>query len=648
MGNSVKLYSNGTAVINQEYVMDGKPIEVSIPVNKQDLDEVVASITVYGNVEVPEPPSYTPINANPTRLEFDINNVTKSLATKLAGAKVEVGAGNSSIKGKLMGIQTYQQETNGSVFDRFRVVVLTDQGVRAFEDKEVSYISFTESTIQLELEKALQKKYESIKPDSSFVSIKIVPQQGAELAMVSYAVPCAAWKIRYQLRTVNGKVEIEGQAVVDNDTEDDWRDSIISVVTGEPIAFSTDLAEIRRPQRQRINVVSDEAQGAVRVDEAKSIHRRGAHGVMRTMGVMGSAEAECIGSTVNGGTAVCDDALENYQTAKVQQSEISESGDFSIFTTPKPVTVLSKKSAIIPMFRSSVVNSQIVLFYKEENDHRRPFRSIKLKNENNHTLGKGICEVFLDGDFQGKCVLEPCKPGEDVILVYAKETGVKVFKESSPVEDRRISIRFNNGRIITEESYLQKTVYSVENVKDEEFRFEAEYRRTWQESSIKTSENCEVIDTVNGVRLGCVLAAKGQQTLEVAETYVRSFEFAANSLWLERQILNIKHPLSKNKGVKQCVELQKKIEDLQEIVTANAEQIDFIKREQERINKLIPNASVEQQRTWQVNMTENENELRRLGREENPRIKKEISALQKLLNETLFALSVTWTEDGRE
>ena len=39
-------------------------------------------------------------------------------------------------------------------------------------------------------------------------------------------------------------------------------------------------------------------------------------------------------------------------------------------------------------------------------------------------------DVPQEGDFQGKCILEPTKPGEEVLLIHAKETGVRVFKEA--------------------------------------------------------------------------------------------------------------------------------------------------------------------------------------------------------------------------
>jgi hypothetical protein len=81
--NSVKLYSNGSAVITKGYPLPGEgsePLKVSIPVKKADLDDVVSSISVSGDVTMPEPPNYTPTNSDPTTLELDGENVLKELA----------------------------------------------------------------------------------------------------------------------------------------------------------------------------------------------------------------------------------------------------------------------------------------------------------------------------------------------------------------------------------------------------------------------------------------------------------------------------------------------------------------------------------------------------------------------------------------
>jgi hypothetical protein len=65
-------------------------LRLSIPVKKRDLDTVVASICVLGDVSLPEPLSYQPTNSNPSNLTLDPNAVTRDLFTKLRGARIKL------------------------------------------------------------------------------------------------------------------------------------------------------------------------------------------------------------------------------------------------------------------------------------------------------------------------------------------------------------------------------------------------------------------------------------------------------------------------------------------------------------------------------------------------------------------------------
>ena len=85
--NSVKLYSNGTAVISREFTFqDQQPQRISIPVRKTDLDDVISSLSVYGDATITQPPTYTPTNAQETTLTLKPATVLTDMATKLAGA----------------------------------------------------------------------------------------------------------------------------------------------------------------------------------------------------------------------------------------------------------------------------------------------------------------------------------------------------------------------------------------------------------------------------------------------------------------------------------------------------------------------------------------------------------------------------------
>ena len=92
--NSVRLYSNGTAVISREYELNNEePLRISIPVRKTDLDDVISSLAVFGEVAITEPPTYSPTNAEESALEINPAAALEDLTLKLAGAAIEVEAG---------------------------------------------------------------------------------------------------------------------------------------------------------------------------------------------------------------------------------------------------------------------------------------------------------------------------------------------------------------------------------------------------------------------------------------------------------------------------------------------------------------------------------------------------------------------------
>ena len=64
---------------------------------------MISSLGVFGDVTITEPPTYTPTNADPPELTLDPSSALTDLATKLAGASVEVEAG-TTYKGKLVGL----------------------------------------------------------------------------------------------------------------------------------------------------------------------------------------------------------------------------------------------------------------------------------------------------------------------------------------------------------------------------------------------------------------------------------------------------------------------------------------------------------------------------------------------------------------
>jgi len=198
MSNHVILYSNGIADFRWTHSVDaqtGKPISISV--RNQHLADVLSSLTVYGPVTVSAPPTYSPANPQ-KRLSFDTADVMASLAERLSGAKLEVTTPTNEFSGTLVGLQSEQRAAENRFYTIQLWLISTAEGVHRVPFPEIIRFRFTDAEIQHELELALQRNVDRIKPDSTTVELKLTADQDSE-ATVQYTVPCAAWKISYRI-----------------------------------------------------------------------------------------------------------------------------------------------------------------------------------------------------------------------------------------------------------------------------------------------------------------------------------------------------------------------------------------------------------------------------------------------------------------
>lgn len=639
--NSVTLYSNGTAVVRREYQFNGtRSLQISIPVKKSDLDDVITSLSIFGDVAMTSPPMYVSSNAGGGTLTLDSTDVLREIATKLSGAVVEIDAGTSYL-GKLLGLHQQRRECHGSIIKQFRLVILTEKGIQQVNEEAITAIRFTDDVIQAEIDKALQANFNQVKPNSCQIGMTLQTNSEATSALVQYAIPVASWKCRYQVRMSASRMELEGHAIVDNDTEDDWTNARMTLVTGEPITFSTDIAESYRPNRKHIHLVPRHTTGAVFAENGLCLDMK-----------MSDSDDE----TVCFSEEVPDDALlmqaapsfGSLKQADQAQSEMRESGDFSLFQSPNPITLAAGQSAIIPLFRTEITEAESVLFYNEEADQLRPFRAVRLKNSTTHSLGRGVCEVFQETDFQGKCILESTKPGEEVLLIHAKETGVRVFKEVSRPESRRLAIKISEGTIYYEVLNKQNVVYRVLNSHPKTFSLEIEHPRCWQDSKLSVSAsigNCGIVDIPNGQRIQTTLQENGSLSVTVVEEQLEQQAYSLDMHWLHQSLIEINAPASRSKDLQKCIKLQEEVDRLQSELQEHEEAAKAWEEEQKRLLKLIPAAHAEQANEWRTDLATAEKELREIRKTMIPRLKRQIQEARSTVQSALRSLEFSWKSE---
>ena len=657
--NDVTLFSNGIGHFRRIYhIKKSQNEKISIPFKRDHIGDVAASLQVFGKVKLNTPPSFTPSNANATALEIDQNNAFKSLVSSLSGASIKITSNNGNSKNCiLLGLDKLSIIKDGLEISEDVVVVMDGVNVKNIKIDEIIDFEFLEDSIKTEISKALKNNFQQIKPDSTLLDLSLSSTVDQDtIATIQYTIPVAAWKMRYSIRQEDDVFILEIAAIIDNNTDEDWDNFRISVVTGNPISFSTDIANIVVPKRKFVNLVDDEVMGNVDIDNSTTCSFQNQDYTLKGEKKFLYSKNEDLANS-----NMASYSLGKSLTTSVLSPDIDvkDVGDFCVFTSSDPISILARKSAIVPMFSVELFKSKVVYFYKEKNHSSRPFRTIKFVNETQYSLGKGKTTIYNDGVFSGECVLEAIKPSEVKMLPHCLENGIKIFKTKNPVEDRCLSIKISDGVALDEKVFIGVTNYSIENMKNEKFQLVIDHENvlvdmpnvTIESTGVDIKEKVKLLDGT-GFRIYIDLNPNQVLQFSIKEKSISTQKISITDKfsWIQQAIIDVKNPLAVNESIQSCVKIQQRIDELNlKLSNSNSDKSNLIeqsKRTRENVaaaNSLNTNNSIVFS-DWVSDLNRTENQIRSIEKEEIPMYKNKINDLQKELSKSLKIISVSWKE----
>lgn len=668
--NSVTIFTRGIASFSRVVDLEQKVTSLNIPFRKDAMDEVLATLETFGPVRYRVPPSYTPENVNDNRLHLDPSDVLYQLATSLSGSAVAVKVtGTGFHEGTLVGVDKKAINTqHGATLER-SLVVLTVTGLKRVAWDSIQELQFTDQKIQDEVNAALARNLQNIKPDSTFIELELerTVEQAAQ-AIVEYSIPLAAWKMRYAFRNTDDGCYLIGAAICDNNTDEDWLDVYVNVVTGDPITFRTDLNEVRVPQREFIKLVEDAALGNVSVEKGFGSAGAALLGAgQRAMKFAARSMEACDGEAME-----CLAMAAPESSAEFVEVEATDVGDFQIFSAKEPLTIRANKSAIIPMFKTKVEASTSLL-YKQSNHATRPYRSLKFNNDTNMSLGKGKAVVH-DYDsknkrniFAGSAVLEITKPEEDRVLPYCLENGVKVTKQPQKLISWRDRLQISDGVAVSSHVRTQEVVYSLTNVKNEEFEILVEHDfilasnatigskclGDWRDVTFRQDGDDftpKVDKLKNGVRATLTLPPKGKVNFVVRERVVDESQLTLSNLDnLIGLLVGLTDDLLDDKQVKKCIVAQEnfdqqktEIDVLNQRLTKLTRRCNLLRKNIEAVGENQAQSS--QFNEWVVELNNATNEITEIEDVKQPEANDKLKELQNVVKAELRKLKLEWAK----
>jgi hypothetical protein len=434
---------------------------------------------------------------------------------QMKGARVEMKVGTEVVAGTIVSARLIKATDKDKTAERETVVLLMDSGeLRAFDLAAASSVKFADPKMQGLLKDYLGVLSQAHSKDRRGVYIDSVGSAAREL-MASYMTPAAVWKSSYRLMfATQGEPTLEGWAIVDNTSGDDWTNVKLSVVSGKPISFITQLYEPRYVQRPTAELAENRAVAPVVFGGALE---RKAFAAPATPPPAPRAMLPMNGRSMAQPGAAADTVT----VTGVQESSIGpaaegrETGDLFEYSFAGPVTVKKGESAMLP-FLQQKVNTRKLLIYSE-NFGLHPMDAAEITNSTGKTLDGGPITVYDASTYAGEALVETLKAGDKRLISYGVDLGTRVSTQWDSARDVVREIHFRRGVLTTRSAVEEVKTYTIKNVdaKAKTLIIEHAQRPGYKLLNLKPSET-----TANAYRFEVKLGPSATETFAVHEERV--------------------------------------------------------------------------------------------------------------------------------
>ncbi|QDU18693.1 DUF4139 domain-containing protein [Urbifossiella limnaea] len=474
----VVLYKHGVGHFEREAAVSGDET-LTLAFKQREVSDVLKSLTVLdlggGTVSAVSYDSTTPADQLLAEIALtipDSNSLTK-LLPQLRGARVAVRpAGATPVQGAVLGIDTAEVRTPAGLQQTPRLSILTDAGeVRSFDLFDLD-LTLLDEGLRRDLEFLLKTQLGAKKKDARTFTL-FAQGTGARTLRLSYVLEAPVWKATYRILLTEGDEPplIQGWAVVDNTSDEDWTDVALSLVAGLPVSFVHDLYTpryIRRPVVQVKETTGvlppmaeagfDDDFGDVPAEAlAMSADFAPAPAAMRKMRV---ASASAAGMVRDAGRPAGPSSVET-------QTRERQVGDLFEYAIEKPVTVRRNQSALVPIVLKPFAGRSVLLYQKAARAEN-PVRCVEFENTTGLTLEGGPVTVLDGGSYVGEAMLDTLKPTEHRLVGYAVELGVRVLDNTDSHDGTVTRVTIKKGALKAQAARVQKTTYTFASKADRE------------------------------------------------------------------------------------------------------------------------------------------------------------------------------------
>jgi hypothetical protein len=585
----VVLYRNGIGYFERRGEIDGT--ELRIKVRRDQVNDLLKSLTVVErqsgkavSVSMPlDPESWA--NAALSSLTPGRGTLAEVL-DRLRGTEVILFTTLGRVRGRIVMVERIVDEpdpesprmTAGQVPTPqrdYRVTVMRGNELKVVRLSKVREITLVDGDLAMQLHRRLDASAGEGMFQQVEIAIRLAGAKNHDLA-VSYVVAAPMWKPTYRVVLPDegsGEALLQGWAVVDNTSGEDWREVTMALTSGEPIAFRYDMHTPRTVERADLTEAGVRRRAAVAMgettwaepDEPKSEvaaeqeeydadgefddafadrreRRTAGETAKKARPAPASRSASAPAPAPSGGSPTADreqeravdlDALRRTTAATARAKQVS---GMTRYDLAERVTVPNGTSTMVAIL-NHVVEAEQTFLYRPGGAgtgyDANPYRVVRFRNSTPFVLEPGPISIYTGGSFVGEGISEAVGTATSATIPFAVEPTILVSSTKTHTGDEMHLLRIVRGVLEVESFARATTTWNVKGQTNEGFTVLVRHPKSgWNYTITDPPKGTE---TLADAYLVPVVAPKGKtegNTVVVEQTPSKM----TISIWDERAI----------------------------------------------------------------------------------------------------------------
>jgi hypothetical protein len=439
------------------------------------------------------------------------------------GARIEMKFRGEAVAGVIVSGRLAPLPNQGQ---RQELTVLVDSSeLRMIDLDNVTALKLSEAKLQAQFAEALGAIAQSRSKDKRAVFVDLAGG-GAGKLTAHYLVPAPVWKSSYRLLLPDaGEATLEGWAIVDNASGEDWTKVDLTVVSGKPVSFVSRLYEPKFLRRPEASLAEDQAVAPVVYEGAMADRKVNEAPKRQVLGRMEKSMAMIAESSDAAAMAPAAPPPAMMMSSVMPDTQAREAGELFEYRFATPVTAKKGESMLLPFVQQKVGARKLLVY--SDRSQLNPRNAAELTNSSGKTLDGGPITIYQPAGYSGEALMETLKAGDKRLISYSVDQGTRVTTNFDSGLEVIREIRAQRGVLITRGAIEMTTTYTADNSDAKEKTLLVEHP---VDREMKLLKPVAEETSPNRYRFALKLPAKSSQKLTVVQERVLENSMMVSSL----------------------------------------------------------------------------------------------------------------------